>query len=86
MPSPLQTDTLKLWQIICSNKLLSTVEFILFLNKLDILDTKLKEGIQFSEYVTSYKGKPNETKPVAKCESLAHQSFQLYVPITVQTY
>ncbi|PPR01953.1 hypothetical protein CVT24_011102 [Panaeolus cyanescens] len=60
------TDSLRLWQTICSNKLLAGIEFVLFLNKLDILDAKLKSGIQFSSYVTSYLDKPNETKPVAK--------------------
>jgi guanine nucleotide-binding protein subunit alpha len=62
-----QTDSLRLWQLICSNKILAEVEFVLFLNKLDILDAKLKSGIQFSSFVTSYKNKPNETKPVARC-------------------
>ncbi|KAH6909516.1 guanine nucleotide binding protein, alpha subunit [Coprinopsis sp. MPI-PUGE-AT-0042] len=60
------TDSLRLWQTLCSNKLLMNVEFVIFLNKLDILDAKLKSGIQFSQFVTSYVDKPNETKPVAK--------------------
>ncbi|KJA26908.1 hypothetical protein HYPSUDRAFT_36075 [Hypholoma sublateritium FD-334 SS-4] len=60
------TDSIRLWQMICSNKILAGVEFILFLNKLDILDQKLKSGIQFSSFVTSYTKQPNETKPVAK--------------------
>ncbi|KIM42104.1 hypothetical protein M413DRAFT_70485 [Hebeloma cylindrosporum] len=60
------TDSLRLWQLICSNKILADVEFVLFLNKLDILDAKLKSGVQFSSFVTSYKDKPNETKPVAR--------------------
>ncbi|KAF8156718.1 guanine nucleotide binding protein, alpha subunit [Crassisporium funariophilum] len=60
------TDSLRLWQTICSNKILAGVEFVLFLNKLDILDSKIRSGVQFSSFVTSYVGKPNETKPVAK--------------------
>lgn len=52
--------------MICANRILASVELILFLNKLDILDAKLKSGIQFNHYVKSYVGK-NETKPVAKC-------------------
>ncbi|KIM46923.1 hypothetical protein M413DRAFT_7609 [Hebeloma cylindrosporum] len=60
------TDSLRLWQLICSNKILANVEFVLFLNKLDILGAKLKSGIQFSSFVTSYKDQPNETKPVAR--------------------
>jgi len=42
------------------------VGFVLFLNKLDILDSKLKSGIQFGQYVTSYVNKPNEVMPVSK--------------------
>lgn len=60
------TDSLRLWQEICSNKILASVEFVIFLNKLDILESKLKSGIQFSQFVTSYVDKPNETKPVAR--------------------
>lgn len=48
--------------------MLASVELILFLNKLDILDAKIKSGVQFADYVTSYKPRPNETKPVAKCD------------------
>ncbi|KAF9003423.1 guanine nucleotide binding protein, alpha subunit [Cyathus striatus] len=59
-------DSLRLWEIICSNKILANVEFILFLNKLDILEAKLKSGVRFSKYVTSYTNQPNEPKPVAK--------------------
>ncbi|KIJ96986.1 hypothetical protein K443DRAFT_633416 [Laccaria amethystina LaAM-08-1] len=60
------TDSLRLWQEICSNKVLASVEFVIFLNKFDILESKLKSGIQFSQFVTSYVGKPNEPKPVAR--------------------
>ncbi|KAG6917766.1 hypothetical protein DXG01_001171 [Tephrocybe rancida] len=60
------TDSMKLWKMICSNQLLASVELILFLNKLDVLDTKLrKDQVQFSRYVKTYRG-TNETKPVAK--------------------
>ncbi|KAF8804723.1 G-alpha-domain-containing protein [Phlegmacium glaucopus] len=60
------TDSLRLWQVICSNRLLASVGFVLFLNKVDILDSKLKSGIQFSSFVPSYANKPNETKHVTK--------------------
>ncbi|KAH9477866.1 Guanine nucleotide-binding protein alpha-4 subunit [Psilocybe cubensis] len=60
------TDSLRLWQSICSNRILAGVEFVLFLNKLDILESKLKSGIQFADFVTSYGNKPNETEPVSK--------------------
>jgi len=59
------TDSLRLWQAICTNKLLASVEFVLFLNKLDLLEAKLSSGIGFSSFVTSYSGE-NAQKPVAK--------------------
>lgn len=58
---------MKLWRMICSNKLLASVDLILLLNKIDILDAQLKAGVQFSKYVTSYRDKPNETEAVSKC-------------------
>jgi len=57
---------LRLWQSLCGNKILANVGFVLFLNKLDILDSKLKSGIEFGQYVASYVNKPNEVMPVAK--------------------
>ncbi|KAJ7598716.1 guanine nucleotide binding protein, alpha subunit [Mycena floridula] len=59
-------DTISLWRSVCANKLLQSVDLILFLNKMDILDLKLKSRIQFNHYVTSYKERPNETASVAK--------------------
>ncbi|KAL0578880.1 hypothetical protein V5O48_003113 [Marasmius crinis-equi] len=60
-------DSMKLWRTICSNKLLASVDLILLLNKIDILDAHLKSGIQFSKYVTSYsKEKPNTVESVSK--------------------
>ncbi len=64
-----QADSMKLWRMICSNKLLASVDLILLLNKIDILDAQLKAGVQFNKYVTSYKDKPNETGEVSKCMS-----------------
>jgi hypothetical protein len=59
------TDSLRLWQMICSNKILASVELVLFLNKLDILESKLVSGVEFASFVTSYNGE-NAVKPVAK--------------------
>ncbi|KIK70151.1 hypothetical protein GYMLUDRAFT_151735 [Collybiopsis luxurians FD-317 M1] len=59
-------DSMKLWRMICTNKLLASVDLILLLNKIDILDAQLKAGVQFSKYVTSYRDKPNEVEPVSK--------------------
>jgi len=60
------TDSLRLWQTICSNKILAEVEFVLFLNKLDVLNRKLKSGIQFSSFVPSYGDQPNDPKSVTR--------------------
>ncbi|KAG6841607.1 hypothetical protein C0991_009032 [Blastosporella zonata] len=61
------SDSMKLWKMICGNQLLASVELILFLNKLDVLDKKLRrDQVSFSRFVQSYHG-ANETKPVSKC-------------------
>jgi len=59
--------------MICSNRVLQSVELILFLNKLDILDAKLKSRIQYKDHVPDFKG-VNETKAVAKRKSLYDRS------------
>ncbi|TRM57497.1 guanine nucleotide binding protein, alpha subunit [Schizophyllum amplum] len=59
-------DTLELWRQLCSNRLLENVEFILFLNKLDILESKIKADVKFVDFVTSYRQRPNEAKHIAK--------------------
>ncbi|KAF5390015.1 hypothetical protein D9757_003809 [Collybiopsis confluens] len=59
-------DSMKLWRMICSNKLLASTDLILLLNKIDILDAQLKAGVQFGKYVTSYRDKPNEKEAVSK--------------------
>ncbi|KAJ6476631.1 guanine nucleotide binding protein, alpha subunit [Mycena vulgaris] len=59
-------DSLKVWRTICSNKLLISVEFILFLNKVDILTRKLRSGIRFANHVTSFRDRPNEPQEVLK--------------------
>ncbi|KAF7289911.1 hypothetical protein MIND_01366000 [Mycena indigotica] len=74
-------DSLKLWRTICSNKLLVNVEFILFLNKVDILTRKIQSGIRFAEHVTSFRDKPNEPKEVIKYLSDAFATInQTYSP------
>ncbi|KAI1798059.1 G-protein alpha subunit [Ganoderma leucocontextum] len=48
-------DSFNLWKTVCSSKLLTSVQFILLLNKTDILDARLKAGVNFASYVKSYK-------------------------------
>ncbi len=79
-----QVDSMRLWEQICANKILASVELILFLNKLDILDAKLKSGIQLARYITSYSDRPNETKQVARCKWILVCSvrFEYNIPWT----
>ncbi|KAG6873913.1 hypothetical protein C0995_009693 [Termitomyces sp. Mi166 len=56
-------DSVLLWKAVCSNKLLANVDLVLFLNKCDILDAKLKAGIQ---YIKSYGDRGNDLDSVSK--------------------
>jgi len=53
-------DSLQLFTQICSNKLLKKVHMVLFLNKTDILRSKLESGIRVKRYITSFGDRPNE--------------------------
>ncbi|KAF5383149.1 hypothetical protein D9615_005013 [Tricholomella constricta] len=59
-------DSVLLWKAVCSNKLLAGVDLVLFLNKCDILDAKLKSGIRLSKYVKSYSDRENDLDSVSK--------------------
>ncbi|KAJ7628582.1 heterotrimeric G protein alpha subunit [Roridomyces roridus] len=59
-------DSTLLWRSICSSKLLTRTQLILFLNKCDLLKRKLKRGIKVKTYLPSYGDRPNEVMPVVK--------------------
>ncbi|KAK7042366.1 G-protein alpha subunit [Favolaschia claudopus] len=59
-------DSTLLWRSICSSKLLTKTQLILFLNKCDLLKRKLKRGIQVKTFLPSYGDRPNEVMPVVK--------------------
>lgn len=59
-------DSVLLWKAVCSNKLLANVDLVLFLNKCDILEKKLKSGIQVSRYIRSYGDRENDLDSVSK--------------------
>ncbi|THH14466.1 hypothetical protein EW146_g5867 [Bondarzewia mesenterica] len=59
-------DSYLLWKAICSSKLLAKVQLILFLNKCDLLQRKLKRGIEVKRYVPTYGDRPNDLPSVAK--------------------
>jgi len=53
-------DSVNLWTMIVSNKLLQETNIILFLNKIDIMKAKLASGIKFADYINSYGKRPND--------------------------
>ncbi|SJL11623.1 uncharacterized protein ARMOST_15029 [Armillaria ostoyae] len=59
-------DSVLLWKAVCQNKLLANVDLVLFLNKCDILESKLKSGIRLSKYVRSYGDRENDLDTVSK--------------------
>jgi guanine nucleotide-binding protein alpha-1 subunit len=65
-------DSLILWRAICSSRLLSRTILILFLNKMDILEKKIRDGIMVNRFLPSYGHRPNETSEVVKCKSFLH--------------
>ncbi|KAF9047374.1 guanine nucleotide-binding protein alpha-4 subunit [Panaeolus papilionaceus] len=59
-------DSFKLWEKIISNPLLKETQIVLFLNKIDLLKEKLQAGVQFNEWVLSYRDKPNDYDSIAQ--------------------
>ncbi|KAJ3921300.1 guanine nucleotide binding protein, alpha subunit [Lentinula edodes] len=59
-------DSVLLWKTVCSNKLLANVDLVLFLNKCDILETKLKAGVRLAKYVKSFGDRANNLETVSK--------------------
>lgn len=52
---------------VLGSKLLSKTQIILFLNKCDVLDRKLKQGIKVRDHVPSFGDRENDLHTVAKC-------------------
>ncbi|KAJ6491248.1 guanine nucleotide binding protein, alpha subunit [Mycena vitilis] len=59
-------DSVLLWKAVCSNKLLASVDLVLFLNKCDILERKLKAGVKLVRYVRSYADRENSFEAVSQ--------------------
>ncbi|KAI0336711.1 G-alpha-domain-containing protein [Cubamyces sp. BRFM 1775] len=59
-------DSVLLWKEVCSNKLLAKVDLVLFLNKCDILASKLRSGVRLAKYVRSFGDRPNEPEVAEK--------------------
>ncbi|KAG2136532.1 guanine nucleotide binding protein, alpha subunit [Suillus bovinus] len=58
-------DSLQLWKSVVSNKLLAHVSIILFLNKVDLLQAKLKSGVRLSHHMPRYGDRPNDYENVS---------------------
>lgn len=64
---PLQEDSIHLWKEVCANPLLARANIILFLNKMDILESTLDAGMRVQTYVPTYGSNPNDMDHVVKC-------------------
>ena len=51
----------------CNSGLLARITFIIIFNKRDLLTKKIEAGVQFKDFVTSYKDKPNDAHSISKC-------------------
>ena len=60
-------DSMLLWRSVVSNKLLQDVNIILFLNKCDMLEKKLRAGVRLAKYVKSFQERSNDSETVQKC-------------------
>ncbi|ETW86433.1 hypothetical protein HETIRDRAFT_377042 [Heterobasidion irregulare TC 32-1] len=88
-------DSLLLWRSVVANKLLSHVNIILFLNKCDLLHTKLEAGVQLSHHMFSYGERPNDYDSVSKYlrnkfgalhqQSSPNQDRELFIHFTAVT-
>ncbi|TFY55058.1 hypothetical protein EVJ58_g8488 [Rhodofomes roseus] len=80
-------DSVLLWKAVCSNKLLARVDLVLFLNKCDILASKLGSGIRLAKYVKSFGERPNESEAVEKYfKSKFNAIHREYSPIPRKYY
>jgi len=57
-----------LWQTLCSLQMLSKTQIILFLNKCDLLEQKLRAGVKVRTHVPSFGDRSNDVDTVKKCE------------------
>ncbi|KAG6370595.1 G-protein alpha subunit-domain-containing protein [Boletus reticuloceps] len=72
-------DSFTIWKAVCSSKLLAWVPFILFLNKIGILEHKIASGVMVNQYVPSYGDRPNYIQSVVKCTcTTSHFTFVGY--------
>lgn len=73
----LQEDSISLWKEVCASSLLARANIVLFLNKMDILESTLKAGVRVQTYVPTYGAHPNDLEHVVKCTSVTLVSTPL---------
>ncbi|KAF8340310.1 guanine nucleotide binding protein, alpha subunit, partial [Cantharellus anzutake] len=59
-------DSMKLFSIVCSSPLLKRTHIVLFLNKIDILKEKLKNGAKVRKSIPTYGNRENDVDTVVK--------------------
>jgi len=59
-------DTYMLWQTLCSLQMLTKTQIILFLNKCDLLEQKLRAGVKVRTHVPSFGDRSNDVDTVKK--------------------
>ncbi|KAF8999848.1 guanine nucleotide binding protein, alpha subunit [Cyathus striatus] len=59
-------DSYLLWKSVCSCKLLSRTQVILFLNKCDLLQAKLQRGVRIRDSVPSFGDRKNDLQTATK--------------------
>ncbi|KAF9069006.1 guanine nucleotide-binding protein [Rhodocollybia butyracea] len=59
-------DSLQLFTQICSSPLLKNVHLVLFLNKTDLLRSKLDNGLKVQKYITSFGNRSNDYETVVQ--------------------
>ncbi|KAI6037976.1 guanine nucleotide binding protein, alpha subunit [Pisolithus marmoratus] len=59
-------DSLQLWRTVCSSPILAKAQIIIFLNKCDLLHSKMKRGVSVRDYVPSFADRKNDTITVMK--------------------
>ncbi|TFK45280.1 G-alpha-domain-containing protein [Heliocybe sulcata] len=59
-------DTFLLWKSITSSPLLAGVAIVLFMNKCDLLEQKIKKGVRVKKYMPSYGERENSAPHVLK--------------------
>ena len=60
-------DTFILWKAICSSKQLCHTTLVVFMNKCDLLEKKIRKGVSVKKYLPSYGERSNDAAVFTKC-------------------